>query len=181
MTAGKGFYGLGIAPGILAVLDRLHFKNPTPIQEQAMPLAIEGKDLIGIAQTGTGKTLAFGVPMIQAALQGRGHGLVVLPTRELALQVREVFHAVGSSLGFTSAVVIGGESMDRQVRELRRDPHVVVGTPGRILDHLQQRTISFAAVRILVLDEADRMLDMGFAPQLTRILAAVPRDRQTML
>lgn len=181
MPSDSGFYGFGIAPGILEVLSRLSFRTPTPIQEQSLPLALEGKDLIGIAQTGTGKTLAFGIPMIQMALQEKGGGLVVLPTRELALQVHEVFQKIGGPLGFKSVTLIGGEAIGRQVRELNRRPHVVIGTPGRILDHLNQRTLNFTQVKMLVLDEADRMLDMGFAPQLARILQAVPRERQTLL
>ncbi len=181
MTSEKGFYGLGIAPGILNMLERLGFKTPTPIQERSIPLAIEGKDLVGIAQTGTGKTLAFGIPMIQHVLKGRDRGLVVLPTRELAIQVHEVLGKIGAPLGFRSAIVIGGEAIGRQIRELRRKPNVVIGTPGRIIDHLEQKTLTLSDVKILVLDEADRMLDMGFAPQLKRILAAVPKERQTML
>lgn len=174
------FYGLGIAPNILAILDRFKLIEPTPIQEQSIPAAIEGKDLIGVAQTGTGKTLAFGIPMIQAALAGK-RGLVVLPTRELALQVHAVFQKIGDPLGLRAAVLIGGEPIGRQIASLRRNPQIVVGTPGRIIDHLEQQTISLGGVKTLVLDEADRMLDMGFAPQLRRILQAVPRQRQTML
>jgi len=190
MTNTPDFYGLGIAPNILETLDRLNFKVPTPIQAKCISPAIEGKDMIGIAQTGTGKTLAFGVPMIQAALRGplrpslseaRHQGLVVLPTRELALQVNEVFHKIGMSLGIRTAVLIGGESIGRQVQALRRNPQIVIGTPGRIIDHLEQKTVSLKAIAVLVLDEADRMLDMGFAPQLKRILGALPRERQTML
>ncbi len=180
MNQSSDFYNLGIAPNILRVLDKLNFKIPTPIQEKSIPPAIEGKDMIGIAQTGTGKTLAFGVPMIQAALRGK-KGLVVLPTRELALQVNEVFHKIGSPLGVRTAVLIGGESINRQIQSLRRNPHIVIGTPGRIIDHLEQKTVSLGSVAVLVLDEADRMLDMGFAPQLKRILQVLPRDRQTML
>ena len=180
MSFPSGFYNLGIAPNLLEVLHRLRFTVPTPIQQKCIPAAIEGKDLIGIAQTGTGKTLAFGVPMIQAALGGKQE-LVIVPTRELALQVNEVFHKVGTPLGIRTAVLIGGESIHRQIQALHRNPQIVIGTPGRIIDHLEQKTISFKLVRILVLDEADRMLDMGFAPQLKRILAVLPRERQTML
>lgn len=174
------FYNLGIAPNILKMLARLNFKVPTPIQEKSIPPAIEGRDMIGIAQTGTGKTLAFGVPMIQAALQGK-QGLVVLPTRELALQVNEVFYKLGAPLGTRTAVLIGGEPINRQIQELRRNPQIVLGTPGRIIDHLEQKTVSLGLVAMLVLDEADRMLDMGFAPQLKRILQSLPHERQTML
>lgn len=180
MTNTSGFYGLGIAPNILAILDKLNFKIPTPIQEKSIPAAMEGKDLIGLAQTGTGKTLAFGVPMIQAALSGK-RGLVILPTRELALQVQETFDKVGKPLGIHTALLIGGESMHKQLSALRRSPMIVIGTPGRMIDHLEQKTITFGKVETLVLDEADRMLDMGFAPQLKRILSTVPKERQTML
>ncbi|MFH0806512.1 MAG: DEAD/DEAH box helicase [Candidatus Brennerbacteria bacterium] len=180
MEPQSGFYGLGIAPNILAVIERLNFKVPTPIQQKSIPPALEGKDLIGIAQTGTGKTLAFGVPLVQAALRGT-RGLVVLPTRELALQVQDTLEKLGGALRVRTALLIGGESIRRQISALRRDPQIVIGTPGRIIDHLTQRTVSLDSVGVLVLDEADRMLDMGFAPQLNRILAAVPKERQTML
>jgi ATP-dependent RNA helicase RhlE len=180
MPENNGFYGLGIAPNILGILDILGFKIPTPIQEKSIPSAIEGKDLVGLAQTGTGKTLAFGVPMIQAALGGK-HGLVILPTRELALQVDETLTKLGLPLGLRTALLIGGESIYKQIQAIRRGPAIILGTPGRIIDHLQQRTISLKNVGILVLDEADRMLDMGFAPQLKRILTEVPKERQTML
>ena len=176
----SGFYRLGIAPDILTILDKLNFKDPTPIQEKSIPSAIGGKDLIGIAQTGTGKTLAFGIPIIQAALQGR-QGLIVLPTRELAFQVYEHLGKLGEPMRLRSAVLIGGEPIRKQIIALQRKPQIIIGTPGRIIDHLEQRTLSLSSISILVLDEADRMLDMGFAPQLKRILQAVPRERQTML
>jgi len=180
MNQNSGFYNLGIAPNILGILDKYNFTTPTPIQEKSIPAAIEGKDLIGIAQTGTGKTLAFGIPMMQAALSGK-KGLIVLPTRELALQVQEVFEKIGGSLRLKTALLIGGEPIFRQISALKRNPEVIIGTPGRIIDHLEQRTLSLGSIKILVLDEADRMLDMGFAPQLNRILQQVPRERQTML
>lgn len=175
------FAHLGLAPTLLAVLERLHFTVPTPIQARAIPVAVEGKDLIGIAQTGTGKTLAYALPMLQRVARIKKRGLVLLPTRELALQVDEVLQTVGRSFGFRTALVIGGMPMSRQVEAIRRKPHMVIGTPGRILDHLQQGTLRLKDVGILVLDEADRMLDMGFAPQISKILAQVPRERQTML
>ena len=180
-TGGDSFSGLGIAPAILEVLDRNKFTIPTPIQKAAIPGCIEGKDMIGVAQTGTGKTLAFGIPMIQAMLQGKGHGLVVLPTRELALQVDETLQLIGGPLGVRTAVLIGGASMNLQRNMIRNKPHIVVATPGRLIDHLEQKTITLKAVAVLVLDEADRMLDMGFAPQINKILAEVPKERQTML
>jgi ATP-dependent RNA helicase RhlE len=177
----RGFTGLGIAPGLLDAIKRLKFTEPTPIQRQSIPITIEGKDLIAIAQTGTGKTLAYGIPLIQRLAQIKGRGLVITPTRELALQVDEALNAVGRSLGLRTIVLIGGASMATQLRSLKRKPRVIVATPGRLLDHLEHRTVSLADVQILVLDEADRMLDMGFAPQINRILAVVPKKRQTML
>ncbi len=175
------FYGLGIAPKLLQILDRYKFIHPTPIQYKSIPIAINGKDIIGIAQTGTGKTLAFGIPMIQRLAQINGLGLVLLPTRELALQVDETLHKIGSTLGLRSVVLIGGASMGMQIQSLRKPPHIIIATPGRLLDHLEQKTLSLNKVKILVLDEADRMLDMGFAPQINKILELVPRERQTML
>ncbi len=177
-----GFYGLGIAPKLLSALDSLGFKTPTPIQHKSIPVAAEGNDMVGIAQTGTGKTIAFSIPMIQRlAATGTGKGLVLVPTRELALQVAEVVRKFAPLLGMQAAVVIGGESMNRQTQQLRARPRIVIATPGRLIDHLGQRTVDLSDVRVLVLDEADRMFDMGFAPQIEKIVAAVPRERQTML
>lgn len=177
----SSFYGLGIAPRLLESLDRLKYTVPTPIQEKSIPIAIEGKDVMGVAQTGTGKTLAFGIPMLQRLAQSKGQGLVVLPTRELAIQVDQDLHALGRSFGLRTAVLIGGASMELQKQAIRRNPHLIIATPGRLIDHLDQKTITLTTVRILILDEADRMLDMGFAPQIKRILQSVPRERQTML
>ncbi len=177
----QSFTGLGISPQILALLDRLNFKVPTPIQHQSIPAGLEGKDIIGIAQTGTGKTLAFGIPLIQRLQTIRGRGLILLPTRELALQAEEMLQKLGRTLGMTMAVLIGGESMGRQISDLRRQPRILIATPGRLIDHLQRRTATLGDVSILVLDEADRMLDMGFAPQINQILKTVPKDRQTLL
>ncbi len=176
-----GFYGLGIAPRMLEILWKLKYKAPTPIQQKAIPIAVEGKDVIGIAQTGTGKTLAFCVPMIQRLSQVKGKGLIVLPTRELAIQAEEVFKTVGKSVGLRTALLIGGASMHNQIKDLKKQPHVLITTPGRLIDHLQQKNVSLNDVRVLVLDEADRMLDMGFAPQINQILKSLPKDRQTML
>ena len=173
-----GFYGLGIAPKLLEILWKHGYQTPTPIQRQAIPVANEGKDLVGVAQTGTGKTLAFGIPIIQRLAQTKGRGLVVLPTRELALQADEVFQQIGKTIGLRTAVLIGGASMNQQLQALKRKPHILVVTPGRLIDHLEQHTVDLRDVRILVLDEADRMLDMGFAPQIKRILQHVPADRR---
>src|SRR3989344_843731 len=181
--SGKTFDTLGIAPKLLEILVRHKFVEPTPIQEQSIPPAVAGKDLMGIAQTGTGKTLAFGVPMIQRLAQSGGKmtGLVVLPTRELAIQVDETLRKIGSTIGLRTAILIGGESPVRQLRALRAKPQNVIATPGRLIDHMQNGQVNLSTVGILVLDEADRMLDMGFAPQIKRILERVPRTRQTML
>jgi len=176
------FGGLGIAPQLLDVISRLGFKTPTSIQHKAIPTAIEGKDIIGIAQTGTGKTLAFGIPLIQQIIRdNKGKGLIVLPTRELALQVNESMQKIGKSFGIKTAVLIGGSPIRHQIREISYNPHVIIGTPGRIIDHIQQRTLNLRDVSILILDEADRMFDMGFAPQISKILQVVPKNRQTML
>lgn len=175
------FYGLGIAPALLEILDKLNFKIPTPIQEQAISVAVQGKDIIGIAQTGTGKTLAFAIPIIQRLAEVKGQGLIVLPTRELAIQVDEVFRKIGHSLNIHTAVLIGGASIEFQKRALIKKPHIIIATPGRLLDHLNQKYIRLDAVSIAVLDEADRMLDMGFAPQIQKIFHLLPKNRQTML
>lgn len=177
----NSFYGLGIAPGILDTLDKLKFKVPTAIQHKAIPIAIEGKDVIGIAQTGTGKTLAFGIPMVQRLAQRQGRGLVVVPTRELALQVNEAVSKLTTIFKMRTTVLIGGESMYGQTQSLRNNPRIIVATPGRLIDHVNQRHVRLDDVSILVLDEADRMFDMGFAPQIERILKLIPYDRQTML
>ena len=184
MTQGSqdvGFYGLGIAPGLLQILEKMKFTAPTPIQHRAIPIAIEGKDVVGIAQTGTGKTLAFGVPMIQRLSASKGQGLVLAPTRELALQIEEQLIKIGHTMGLRTAVLIGGASMGQQISAVRRNPHIIVATPGRLNDHLEQKTFRLDHVNILVLDEADRMLDMGFLPQIKKILQLVPKERQTML
>src|SRR3989344_5963791 len=177
----ESFDGLGIAPKLLEILDALKFTSPTPIQHKSIPVAIEGKDIIGIAQTGTGKTLAFGVPMIQRLAQQKGTGLVLLPTRELAEQVSIELQKIGRSIGLRTALIIGGAAMGEQRRALRAKPHIIISTPGRLVDMLEQRFVNLGAVNILVLDEADRMLDIGFAPQINQILKVFPKERQTML
>lgn len=180
MNENKGFYGLGIAPGILDIIAKMGFKTPTPIQEQAIPIAVEGKDVMGIAQTGTGKTLAYGIPIVQRIMQGAGPALIIVPTRELAIQVADSLEKICVSIGITTATLIGGEPIGKQFRQLARRPQILIGTPGRIIDHLEQKSIVLTKTKILVLDEADRMLDMGFAPQLKRIKAAIPEERQTL-
>lgn len=177
----QSFHGLGIAPGILEALTRLKFTKPTPIQQKAIPIATSGKDIIGIAQTGTGKTLAFGIPLIQKLAQRSGKALILVPTRELAGQVHEALVQLTPVFRIRSAVLVGGENMGRQLYAIRSGARIIIATPGRLNDHIQQRTIRMDDVCVLVLDEADRMLDMGFAPQIDRIIKHIPKERQTML
>jgi ATP-dependent RNA helicase RhlE len=180
-TEASSFNGLGIAPKLLEILTDSGFKTPTPIQSQSIPVSLEGKDMVGIAQTGTGKTLAFGIPMIQLIAIHKGMGLVVLPTRELALQVDENLKIIGIKIGLRTAVLIGGEPINNQLKKLKLKPHIIVATPGRLTDHTDRKTVDLSNVKILVLDEADMMLDMGFLPQIKTILKLVPKKRQTML
>ena len=177
----QSFYGLGIAPKILDILERIKFKVPTPIQFKAIPIAIEGKDIIGIAQSGTGKTHSFAIPMVQRLAQRKGVGLVLAPTRELAIQIDGAFQGIAHSFGMKTACLIGGAPMFGQIQALRRSPRIVIATPGRLIDHMSQWNFLPDNVTMLVLDEADRMLDMGFAPQIAKILRFLPKDRQTML
>ncbi len=175
------FSDLGIAKNFLASLTKKGFETPTPIQHQIIPGALKGKDVIGIAQTGTGKTLAFGIPMIQRIATGKGQGLILTPTRELALQVEESLRNVGAALGLRTAVIIGGVSQYSQVKALKKKPHIVIATPGRLDDLMKQKLYNLDRVSIITLDEADRMLDVGFLPQITKILRDAPKDRQVML
>ncbi len=178
--SGNTFADLGVSEVLLRVLLSRGITVPTPIQHQAIPTALQGKDVVGIAQTGTGKTLAFGLPLLQRLSQG-GRALIVLPTRELATQVEEALLPFARVFGIKTAVFIGGASMYRQREMLRQNPRILIATPGRLNDHIEQGTVSLKEVVVLVLDEADRMLDMGFKPQIERILRHVPRERQTML
>ena len=175
------FYGLGIAPKLLDTIIAQGYTMPTPIQHKAIPIGLEGKDIIGIAQTGTGKTLAYGIPMIQRLAQKKGKGLVLAPTRELANQIRDALKPFTQSVGMATGVFIGGESIGPQVASLKKNPRILVATPGRLIDLIGQRYVRLDDVNILILDEADRMLDMGFAPQIERIVKLIPRNRQTML
>src|SRR3989344_6086943 len=178
---GANFKDLGIDPKILSILERAGFTSPTVIQHKSIPTAISGKDIVGIAQTGTGKTIAFSVPMLQRLMTDKGRGLVLVPTRELASQVDEMFRQIGSPLGAKTAVLIGGESMYHQIRSLRSHPHVLIATPGRLLDHIKQGHVRLDDIKVLVLDEADRMFDMGFSTQINDILRRGAKERQTML
>jgi ATP-dependent RNA helicase RhlE len=175
------FDGLGIAPKIIEELDKLKFVQPTPIQHKAIPIAIDGTDIIGVAQTGTGKTLAFAIPVVQSLSRNNSKCLVIVPTRELAIQVEETFQKIAPKFGINSVVIIGGVPIRAQLAKLKKNPRVIIATPGRLVDHLNQKTMRLNEVGILILDEADRMLDMGFKPDIERILKSVPKKRQTML
>jgi len=175
------FNGLGIANNLLAILAQKGFHTPTPIQHQVIPEALNGKDVVGIAQTGTGKTLAFGIPMIQRLSRNKGQGLILAPTRELALQIEQSLKQIGTPLGLRCVAVIGGTSQSKQVSGLRNNPHIVIATPGRLVDLMNQGIYKLKFVNTVVLDEGDRMLDMGFLPPIRRILGEIPKGRQTML
>lgn len=175
------FKELGVGALILSALEKLGLREPTQIQIKSIPAVLSGQDLIGIAQTGTGKTFAFGIPMIERLMIERGQGLVLLPTRELALQVDENLRKLGSVLGLRTAALIGGQPIGAQAQSLRRNPHIFVATPGRLIDHLKRGWVKLDYIKILVLDEADMMFDMGFAPQIEEIIKRIPKKRQTLL
>ncbi|NWF71629.1 MAG: DEAD/DEAH box helicase [Nitrospirae bacterium] len=178
------FHTLGLSEPLLQDLAAAGFLVPTPIQAQAIPPALEGRDVIGCAQTGTGKTAAFVIPMIERLVhlpKGQPQALILLPTRELALQIFTSIEKLGRNHGISATVIVGGSDMQAQIRGLRQRPNILVATPGRLLDHMWNGTVNLAPIKILVLDEADRMLDMGFAPQINQILDALPIERQTLL
>lgn len=177
------FKELGISDLVMKAVEKMGFEEATPIQEQTIPLGLDGKDVIGQAQTGTGKTAAFGIPMLDKIDKKKRkiQGLVVAPTRELAIQVSEEIHRLGKFLGAKTLPIYGGQQMDRQIRGLKDGPHIVVATPGRLLDHIRRRTIDISEVQIAVLDEADEMLNMGFIDDIKDILKAIPSERQTLL
>ncbi|WP_028785200.1 DEAD/DEAH box helicase [Thalassobacillus devorans] len=177
------FYSLGLTKPVLKSLDQMGFEETTPIQSETIPLAMQGRDVIGQAQTGTGKTAAFGIPMIEKIDQDRNdiQGLVVAPTRELAIQVAEEINRLGKFKGVRALPIYGGQHMDRQIRALKDQNQIVVATPGRLLDHIRRRTIKLANVHTAVLDEADEMLNMGFIDDIKDILKAIPEQRQTLL
>jgi ATP-dependent RNA helicase RhlE len=178
------FSEFNLSPRIAAGVHALGYQEPTPIQQQSIPPIMAGRDVIGLAQTGTGKTAAFALPILQhleGGPRGRVRALIVAPTRELAEQIHQAFADLGSKTRLRSVAIYGGVSMGPQLQALRSGPEVVVACPGRLLDHVRQGTISLAHVEILVLDEADRMFDMGFLPDVRRIIRAVPERRQTLL
>jgi ATP-dependent RNA helicase RhlE len=185
------FADLGLAPPILKAVEDMGYTEPTPIQAQAIPVVLSGRDLMGGAQTGTGKTAGFTLPLLQKMLPHANtstsparhpiRALILAPTRELAAQVEESVRNYSKYLALRSTQVYGGVNMDPQIAELRRGVEIVVATPGRLLDHVQQKTINLSRVEFFVLDEADRMLDMGFIPDIRRIIALIPKERQSLL
>ena len=179
----EAFAALGISERSLTAVARMGFGEPTPVQERAIPVLLEGHDVVGIAQTGTGKTLAFGIPMAEMLDPARGdvQGLVLVPTRELAQQVLAVLADLAQPFGMRAVGLLGGHALEGDFRALEQGPQIVVGTPGRIKDHLRRGTLSLRQVRLAILDEADQMLDIGFLPDITHILGRTPRSRQTAL
>jgi len=178
-----GFDDLGLHPSILESIREAGYTTPTPIQRDAIPLARLGRDLMGLAQTGTGKTAAFTLPIIDRLIDGprRTRALILTPTRELCVQVEESFRKYAKHAEITVVPVYGGVPLDPQEKKLRAGVDVVVATPGRLIDHLERQNVVFDDLEVLVLDEADRMLDMGFAPQINRIVGEIPKYRQTLL
>jgi ATP-dependent RNA helicase RhlE len=181
--APASFTELELAPELLRAVADAGYTAPTPIQARAIPLILRGRDIMGLAQTGTGKTAAFTLPIVQRLLGGprRARALILTPTRELAVQVRESFARYAEHSGLVIVDIYGGVPLGPQEQALRNGVDVIVATPGRLLDHMERQNVAFDDLEVLVLDEADRMLDMGFAPQLNRIVAEIPKYRQTLL
>ncbi len=182
-AANRAFAELGLGPKLLSALSSLGYEEPTPIQEAAIPHLLEGRDLLGLAATGTGKTAAFALPLLQLIPMRAKvpSALILVPTRELAVQVAQAVHRYGKELGVQVLPIYGGQAFSQQLRVLKRGVDVVVATPGRALDHIRRRTLDLGGLQALVLDEADEMLDMGFAEDLDAIVAEVPAERQTLL
>ncbi|KAK9456062.1 P-loop containing nucleoside triphosphate hydrolase protein [Dipodascopsis uninucleata] len=180
----ESFAELGIMPALCEACENMKFKRPTPIQQQAIPVALSGKDVIGLAQTGSGKTAAFALPILQALWEKPSplFACVLAPTRELAFQISEQFESLGSTIGLRCAVIVGGMDMMSQSLALGKKPHVIVATPGRLMDHLEHtKGFSLRGLKYLVMDEADRLLDMDFGPIIDKLLLLIPQDRNTFL
>ncbi|MGG3738769.1 DEAD/DEAH box helicase [Aeribacillus pallidus] len=177
------FSALNISPTVLKSIRRIGFEEATPIQTGTIPLGLEGKDIIGQAQTGTGKTAAFGIPLVEKinVKEPVVQGIVVAPTRELAIQVSEELYKIGSDKKVRVLAVFGGQDIQRQIRAMKKRPHIIVGTPGRLLDHIRRHTLKLDRVHTVVLDEADEMLNMGFIHDIEAIFSHCPDDRQTLL
>lgn len=176
------FSDFGLSNELQKSLSNMGFEEPTPIQAQAIPIALQGRDMIGQAQTGTGKTTAFGVPLLEkVTIDGGIQGVVVAPTRELAVQVAEELNRIGQVKGIRTLPIYGGQDINRQIRSLKNKPQIIAATPGRLIDHLDRKTIRLNNIKMVVLDEADEMLNMGFIEDIERILSDVPEERQTLL
>ncbi|NBQ70736.1 MAG: DEAD/DEAH box helicase, partial [Nitrosomonadaceae bacterium] len=185
------FEQLGLSAELLRAISDQGYINPTPIQEQAIPVILEKKDVMGGAQTGTGKTASFTLPMLQrleihanTSMSPAKHpirALILVPTRELAVQVHDSVKTYGKHLALRSTVIYGGVNIDSQIDIVRSGIEILVATPGRLLDHIQQKTLTLTKVEILVLDEADRMLDMGFMPDIKQIIQLLPEQRQNLM
>ncbi|GBG55239.1 DEAD-box ATP-dependent RNA helicase CshA [Sporomusaceae bacterium FL31] len=177
------FKTLGISEPIIRSLNDMGFEEPTPIQEQAIPAVMAGNDLIGQAQTGTGKTAAFGIPLIERVKTSadRIQGIVLTPTRELAIQVAEELNKLGQYANVFALPIYGGQEIGRQIRALRKNPQIIVATPGRLMDHMERRNIRLNETKVIILDEADEMLNMGFIDDIEKILKETPETRQTLL
>jgi len=182
-TESRTFDELGLSPTVLKAVRDAGYQHPTPIQANAIPLVLKGRDIMGLAQTGTGKTAAFTLPIVDQLMAGprRTRALVLTPTRELCVQVEESVHKYARHSELNVVSVYGGVPIEPQTKKLRAGVDIVVATPGRLIDHLERQNVVFDDLEVLVLDEADRMLDMGFAPQINRIVADVPPYRQTLL
>ncbi|MEM9290841.1 MAG: DEAD/DEAH box helicase [Acidobacteriota bacterium] len=181
-TTDLSFDDLDLSPDIRNAIREVGFEHPTPIQAQAIPYALDDYDVIGLAETGSGKTAAFVIPMAETLREGRGiRGLILCPTREIALQTKAFIDALGAKQELSSVCIIGGVRMGPQITDLRRKPDIVVATPGRLFDHMGRGNISLKDIEMLVLDEADHMLDLGFLPQILKILEEIPEDRHTMM
>lgn len=177
------FQELGLSSSLMESISKMGFEEPSPIQAQTIPLGLQNKDVIGQAQTGTGKTAAFGIPLIEKIDVNSNsiQAVVVAPTRELAIQVSEELYKIGYHKRSRVLPIYGGQDINRQMRSLKKNPHIIVGTPGRLLDHINRKTVKLNAVHTMVLDEADEMLNMGFIEDIESILSNVPSDRQTLL
>lgn len=181
-TTQETFAQLGLSRGILDSIRAVGFEHPTPIQAAVIPAALQGRDLIALAQTGSGKTAAFVIPLVEKLTHGGAtQALIVSPTREIALQTQAFLELFGKNHALTAACLIGGVKMKPQLDALKSKPDIIVATPGRLLDHIERKTVKVDQVRELVLDEADHMLDLGFLPQVRKIVARLPRERRTMM
>ena len=179
----ESFSGLGLSDEVMRAVSDAGYRTPTPIQREAIPLILRGRDVIGLAQTGTGKTAAFTLPLVNQLLGGpqRTRAVVLTPTRELCMQVEQSIHKYARHSRLSVVAVFGGVPLEPQTKALRAGADVIVATPGRLIDHLERQNVVFDDLEVLVLDEADRMLDMGFAPQINRLVGEMPRYRQTLL